>query len=387
MMGASGSGKTTILRAIAGLEAFRRGHASTSTASRCRRGRIRRATLRELRRKVGMVFQFHCLFEHLRRIQNVCLAPVHAHGVAGRMRSGEAHELLAAFGVEHRAAALPRELSGGEAQRVAIARALAVDPPVLLMDEPTASLDPERRAELGALLQDAAAAAPDAAHRHARRGLRARVGDARGAHARRAGKRDGLKTVPGPVTVAPVDAAVGGGSSGGSTALSSAYLCVPLCVLDAASMASSAAPPRAACALSGSPCRPARPRRRQRCSGAVHRGRRRTCARRAGATARRWVSSASGSRRARSASRCRSRCSSAQASGADRLEPAAVAVARVVQALQKQRLGLRRRRLELQPLQRPDLRQQLVEKRQEPGQQARSWYVGRRSLRIPAASS
>jgi ABC-type polar amino acid transport system ATPase subunit len=100
-----------------------------------------------------MVFQFHCLFEHLSAIANVTLAPVHAHGVAAADADRRGRDLLKAFGVEHRAEALPRNLSGGEAQRVAIARALAVDPPVLLMDEPTASLDPERRAELGALLR------------------------------------------------------------------------------------------------------------------------------------------------------------------------------------------------------------------------------------------
>jgi polar amino acid transport system ATP-binding protein len=153
VMGPSGSGKTTILRAVAGLEQFDAGRIVVDGVTLLGGAPVPPATLRDLRRKVGMVFQFHCLFEHLSALKNVCLAPVHAHAMAPADAERRGRELLSAFGVDHRAGALPRELSGGEAQRVAIARALAVDPPVLLMDEPTASLDPERRAELGELLR------------------------------------------------------------------------------------------------------------------------------------------------------------------------------------------------------------------------------------------
>ena len=148
LMGSSGSGKTTILRAIAGLEAFEQGAIDVDGVKARKRLATAASTLRQLRRKVGMVFQFHCLFEHLSALKNVWLAPVHAHGAPQAAAERRALELLKSLGVDHRAQALPRELSGGEAQRVAIARALAVDPPVLLMDEPTASLDPERRSEL-----------------------------------------------------------------------------------------------------------------------------------------------------------------------------------------------------------------------------------------------
>ena len=149
LMGLSGAGKTTILRVIAGLEPQAAGSVSFGTPEASAVGPSRRAA----ERRVGMVFQAHFLFEHLTVIENVCLAPVHVLRRTRRQAEDRARELLEELGIGHRAGALPRELSGGEAQRVAIARALAMDPPLLLLDEPTAALDPARRSSLGAALR------------------------------------------------------------------------------------------------------------------------------------------------------------------------------------------------------------------------------------------
>lgn len=155
LMGASGSGKTTVLRAIAGLEPFDAGLVEIEGVTVKPNGSVR-DPLRELRRKVGMVFQFHGLFEHVPVLQNLTLALVHVHRMSQDEADRRARSLLTSLGVDHRVEALPRDLSGGEAQRVAIARALATDPPVLLMDEPTASLDPSRRLELAELVSSIA---------------------------------------------------------------------------------------------------------------------------------------------------------------------------------------------------------------------------------------
>ena len=153
LMGASGAGKTTMLRAMGGLESIAAG-AIDIGGLRLVPGGIRSvAVRRELHRRVGIVFQFHHLFEHMSALHNVSLAPVHVLHQPRVEAERRGRELLEALGVGGRADAMPQELSGGEAQRVAIARALAVEPPVLLMDEPTASLDQARRGELAATLR------------------------------------------------------------------------------------------------------------------------------------------------------------------------------------------------------------------------------------------
>ena len=157
LMGLSGCGKTTALRATAALESFDAGAVDVGGFLLSPGPVPRESLLAELRRRVGMVFQAHALFEHLTAEDNVALAPreVLRHGHSEAV--SRARSLLESLGVGGRAGAYPRELSGGEAQRVAIARALAMDPPLLLMDEPTAALDPARRGSLGDTLRRLAA--------------------------------------------------------------------------------------------------------------------------------------------------------------------------------------------------------------------------------------
>ena len=153
LMGLSGGGKTTVLRAIAALETFDAGTIDVDGVTLQAGKAPGKAMLKELRKKVGLVFQLHSLFEHLTAIENVTLAPLHVANITKDDAERKATELLRSLGVEHRKHAYPRELSGGEAQRVAIARSMAMNPPLLLMDEPTASLDPARRFELGNTLR------------------------------------------------------------------------------------------------------------------------------------------------------------------------------------------------------------------------------------------
>ena len=154
LMGPSGAGKTTVLRAIAGLEPKASGAVSVGRPDAYAPGAQDDPAMLALAPRIGMVFQFHHLFEHLTALQNVCLAPMHVAKVTRQKAEAHAKELLEQLGVGHRMHARPHELSGGEAQRVAIARAIAMRPLLLLMDEPTASLDPARRDDLAATIRN-----------------------------------------------------------------------------------------------------------------------------------------------------------------------------------------------------------------------------------------
>jgi putative ABC transport system ATP-binding protein len=135
VLGPSGSGKTTLLNLIGGLELPTTGRVEVNGQTLAD---IDDAALTAFRRDtVGFVFQFFNLIPTLTAFENVQLVAE----LVGRNDSAAAQAALAAVGLAGRADHFPAGLSGGEQQRVAIARAVAKDPPILLCDEPTGSLD------------------------------------------------------------------------------------------------------------------------------------------------------------------------------------------------------------------------------------------------------
>jgi putative ABC transport system ATP-binding protein len=138
LLGTSGSGKTTLLSVLA---AILRPSAGTVLVDDLEITRLRGQTLTDYRqRTVGIVFQAFNLIPSLNAVENVQV-PLLAAGLGARAARARADQLLADLGLAERRARRPGELSGGQQQRVALARALALDPPVLLADEPTAHLD------------------------------------------------------------------------------------------------------------------------------------------------------------------------------------------------------------------------------------------------------
>ncbi len=143
LIGPSGSGKTTLLKCLGAIIEPSVGRMTLGSKIIYDNGwKIR--DLRALRRDmIGFVFQAPYLIPFLNVTDNVALLPMLAGTGNGEARR-QALELLQALQVDHRAKAMPSQLSGGEQQRVAIARGLVNRPPVILADEPTAPLDSER---------------------------------------------------------------------------------------------------------------------------------------------------------------------------------------------------------------------------------------------------
>ena len=158
VLGASGCGKTTLLRAVNYLTPFHAGRIEVADAELVPGMNERRdaKTLQAVRRRVGMVFQSFQLFPHLTVLGNVIEAPRRVLGLAPDAAIGRAEALLARVGLGEKADVHPHALSGGQQQRVAIARALAMDPDVLLLDEPTSSLDPSLVGEVLGVIADLA---------------------------------------------------------------------------------------------------------------------------------------------------------------------------------------------------------------------------------------
>jgi polar amino acid transport system ATP-binding protein len=162
IIGSSGSGKSTLLRCLNFMEMpsagqiVLKGQAIGRPAGRDGEMRYGRSELAEVRKQVGMVFQQFNLFPHMTVLQNVMEGLVTVKRIAAPLAREQALKQLGKVGLSEKADAYPGHLSGGQQQRVAIARALAMEPEMLLFDEPTSSLDPELVGEVLNTIRDLA---------------------------------------------------------------------------------------------------------------------------------------------------------------------------------------------------------------------------------------
>ena len=144
LIGPSGSGKSTFLRCLNRLEDITGGlvmvdgHAMSD----------KKINLNKIRENIGMVFQHFNLFPHKTILQNITLAPIKLLGNSREEAEKRGMELLELVGLEEKANAYPSQLSGGQKQRVAIAGVVAMEPKCIVLDEPTAMLDPVGRKEV-----------------------------------------------------------------------------------------------------------------------------------------------------------------------------------------------------------------------------------------------
>ena len=150
IIGSSGSGKSTMLRCINFLETPNKGVINVcGEIIDCTQSHLDnpnkqlQSQITTLRKKLGMVFQSFNLWSHINILDNITEAPVQVLGKEKKIAEQEALRLLQQVGIEDKAYAYPAHLSGVQQQRAAIARALAINPEILLFDEPTSSLDPE----------------------------------------------------------------------------------------------------------------------------------------------------------------------------------------------------------------------------------------------------